>query len=57
MDAFACEPCQELAGITVRAASMVEFAGEDASSMQKLLDVIEALDEVQAVHHNAVLPS
>jgi transcriptional/translational regulatory protein YebC/TACO1 len=29
--------------------------GEDAVRMQKLLDVIEDLDDVQDVYHNALL--
>jgi transcriptional/translational regulatory protein YebC/TACO1 len=33
----------------------VDVAGEDAVRMQKLLDVIEDLDDVQDVFHNAVL--
>ena len=31
------------------------FAGEDAAKMQKLLDAIESLDDVQNVYTNAVL--
>jgi transcriptional/translational regulatory protein YebC/TACO1 len=34
---------------------MVELAGDDAARMQKLLDVLEDLDDVQAVYHNAAL--
>jgi transcriptional/translational regulatory protein YebC/TACO1 len=33
----------------------VELIGEDSQRMQKLLDVIEDLDDVQNVYHNAVL--
>ncbi|MBW8778352.1 MAG: YebC/PmpR family DNA-binding transcriptional regulator, partial [Burkholderiales bacterium] len=33
----------------------VELAGEDSARMQKLLDIIEDLDDVQDVYHNAVL--
>jgi transcriptional/translational regulatory protein YebC/TACO1 len=29
------------------------LAGDDAARMQKLLDVIEDLDDVQDVYHNA----
>jgi YebC/PmpR family DNA-binding regulatory protein len=47
----------ELAEVTMRAENTVDLAGDDAARMQKLLDVIEDLDDVQAVHHNAVLPS
>jgi YebC/PmpR family DNA-binding regulatory protein len=46
----------ELAEVTMRAENTVELAGEDAARMQKLLDVIEDLDDVQAVYHNASLP-
>ena len=37
----------------MRAENTVELAGEDAQRMQKLLDVIEDLDDVQDVYHNA----
>jgi transcriptional/translational regulatory protein YebC/TACO1 len=33
----------------------IEMSGEDALRMQKLLDAIESLDDVQNVHTNAVL--
>ncbi len=46
-----------IAEVTMRAENTVDLAGDDAARMQKLLDVIEDLDDVQAVHHNAVLPS
>jgi YebC/PmpR family DNA-binding regulatory protein len=45
----------ELAEVTMRAENTVELAGDDAQRMQKLLDVIEDLDDVQAVYHNAIL--
>jgi len=45
----------EHAEVTMRAENWVELAGEDAQRMQKLLDVIEELDDVQEVHHNAEL--
>ena len=45
----------ELAEVTMRAEANVELAGEDSQRMQKLLDVIEDLDDVQNVYHNAVL--
>ena len=45
----------ELAEVTMRAENSIELAGEDAARMQKLLDVIEDLDDVQAVFHNAEL--
>jgi len=43
----------ELAEVTMRAENTVELAGEDGQRMQKLLDVLEDLDDVQAVYHNA----
>ncbi len=46
----------ELAEVTWRAENPVEVEGEDAVRMQKLLDVIEDLDDVQDVFHNALLP-
>ena len=33
----------------------VELAGDDAMRMQKLIDALESLDDVQDVHTNAVL--
>ena len=43
----------ELAEVTMRAENTIELAGDDAQRMQKLLDVIEELDDVQDVYHNA----
>ena len=43
----------EVAEVTMRAENTIELTGEDAQRMQKLLDVIEDLDDVQAVFHNA----
>ena len=43
----------EVAEVTMRAENPIELAGEDAQRMQKLLDVIEELDDVQDVYHNA----
>jgi YebC/PmpR family DNA-binding regulatory protein len=45
----------EFAEVTMRAESSVELAGEDAQRMQKLLDVLEDLDDTQNVYHNAAL--
>jgi len=45
----------ELAEVTMRADSAIELAGESAQKMQKLLDVLEDLDDTQAVYHNANL--
>ncbi|MEO8835700.1 MAG: YebC/PmpR family DNA-binding transcriptional regulator [Caldimonas sp.] len=43
----------ELAEVTMRPENAVPLAGEEGQRMQKLLDVIEDLDDVQAVFHNA----
>jgi YebC/PmpR family DNA-binding regulatory protein len=43
----------EIAEITMRPENTIELAGEDAARMQKLLDVLEDLDDVQDVFHNA----
>ncbi len=43
----------EIAEVTMRAENTVELTGEDAARMQKLLDVLEDLDDVQGVFHNA----
>ena len=45
----------EVAEVTMRAENTVEITGEDAARMQKLLDVLEDLDDVQEVYHNAAL--
>ena len=45
----------EVGGVTMRPESTIELAGEDAARMQKLLDAIEDLDDVQDVYHNAAL--
>jgi len=43
----------DMAEVTMRAENAIELAGEDALRMQKLLDVLEDLDDVQNVFHNA----
>ena len=43
----------ELAEVTMRPENTVELLGDDATRMQKLLDVLEDLDDVQNVFHNA----
>jgi YebC/PmpR family DNA-binding regulatory protein len=45
----------EMAEVTMRAETPIELTGDDAARMQKLLDVIEDLDDVQDVFHNAEL--
>jgi YebC/PmpR family DNA-binding regulatory protein len=53
LDAAGLKP--ELAEVTMRPENTIELAGDDAARMQKLLDVLEDLDDVQAVFHNAEL--
>ncbi|MCZ8236643.1 MAG: YebC/PmpR family DNA-binding transcriptional regulator [Inhella sp.] len=43
----------EVAEVTMRPENTIALAGDDAARMQKLLDVIEDLDDVQNVFHNA----
>jgi YebC/PmpR family DNA-binding regulatory protein len=43
----------ELAEVTMKPQTEVEFTGEDALKMQKLLDALENLDDVQEVYTNA----
>lgn len=45
----------EIAGVTMRPENTVELSAEDAERMQKLLDILEDLDDVQEVFHNAAL--
>jgi YebC/PmpR family DNA-binding regulatory protein len=45
----------EVADITMRAENTIELSGDDAAKMQKILDVLEDLDDVQEVYHNAAL--
>jgi len=44
----------EIAEITMKPLTETELTGEDASRMQKLLDALENLDDVQQVYTNAV---
>ncbi|WP_310385806.1 YebC/PmpR family DNA-binding transcriptional regulator [Roseateles sp.] len=43
----------EVAEVTMRAENTVELSGDDATRMQKLLDMLEDLDDAQAVYCNA----
>jgi len=45
----------EIAEVTMRAENTVALTGDDAVRMQKLLDVLEDLDDVQDVYNNAEL--
>lgn len=43
----------EVAEVTWRAENSVSLSGDEAAKMQKLLDILEDLDDVQNVFHNA----
>jgi len=45
----------EMAEVTMRPENTIELEGDDAARMQKLLDAMEDLDDVQDVFHNASL--
>jgi YebC/PmpR family DNA-binding regulatory protein len=45
----------EVASVTMRAENTIELSTDDALRMQKLLDVLEDLDDTQEVYHNAAL--
>ncbi|NEX64374.1 YebC/PmpR family DNA-binding transcriptional regulator [Noviherbaspirillum galbum] len=45
----------EMAEVTMKPATETEFTGDDAQRMQKLLDALENLDDVQEVYTNAVI--
>ena len=45
----------EVAEVTMRPENTIDLDEESAAKMQKLLDVLEDLDDVQEVYHNAAL--
>ena len=45
----------EFAEVTMKPSTEVVFTGDDAIRMQKLLDAIESLDDVQNVYTNAII--
>ncbi|HWZ73375.1 MAG TPA: YebC/PmpR family DNA-binding transcriptional regulator [Casimicrobiaceae bacterium] len=45
----------ELAEVTMKPNTEVEFSGDEAARMQKLLDALEAIDDVQDVYTTAVI--
>ena len=53
LEAAGLEPAE--AGVTMRPDVTIELSGDDAERMQKLLDVLEDLDDVQEVFHNAAI--
>ncbi len=55
MEAASLKP--DVAEVTMRAENPIQLSAEDAVRMQKLLDVLEELDDVQEIYHNADLDS
>ena len=45
----------EFGQVTMKAENETELAGEDAVKMQKLLDVLESLDDVQDVYSSVII--
>ena len=45
----------DMAEVTMRAENAIDLVGDDAAKMQKLLDILEDLDDVQNVFHNATI--
>jgi len=45
----------EVAEVTMRPTTQTELQGDDGVRMQKLLDALEGLDDVQEVYTNAVI--
>ena len=45
----------EIASVTMRPENVIELSAEDSAKMQKLLDVLEDMDDTQEVYHNAAL--
>jgi YebC/PmpR family DNA-binding regulatory protein len=45
----------EFAEVTMKPTAEVDFSGDDAARMQKLLDALEAIDDVQDVYTTAVI--
>jgi YebC/PmpR family DNA-binding regulatory protein len=43
----------EIAEVTMRPENTIPLAGDDAARMQKIIDMLEDLDDVQNVFHNA----
>jgi YebC/PmpR family DNA-binding regulatory protein len=53
LDAAGLAP--EVAEVTMRAENTIELSGDDAVKMQKIIDALEDMDDVQSVYHNADL--
>ena len=46
---------KRLAHATMKPTTEIDFSGDEAARMQKLLDALEAIDDVQDVYTTAVL--
>jgi transcriptional/translational regulatory protein YebC/TACO1 len=55
MEAASLKP--DVAEVTMRAENPIQLSVEDGVRMQKLLDVLEELDDVQEIYHNAEMDS
>jgi YebC/PmpR family DNA-binding regulatory protein len=55
LEAAALKP--DVAEVTMRPENPIELSGDDAVRMQKLLDALEELDDVQEIYHNAEIDS
>ena len=47
----------DMGDVIMKPENEIDLTGDDALKMQKLLDVLEGLDDVQEVYTNAVLPN
>jgi transcriptional/translational regulatory protein YebC/TACO1 len=45
----------EFGQVTMKAENETELTGDDAAKMQKLIDVLESLDDVQEVYTSVVI--
>ena len=55
MEAAGLKP--EVAEVTMRAENPIQLSGDEGARMQKLLDALEELDDVQEIYHNAEIDS
>ncbi|MEI7537449.1 MAG: YebC/PmpR family DNA-binding transcriptional regulator [Comamonadaceae bacterium] len=55
MEAAGLKP--DVAELTMRAENPIQLSAQDGVRMQKLLDVLEELDDVQEIYHNAEIDS
>ena len=45
----------EFAEVTMKPTTEIDFSGDEAARMQKLLDALEAIDDVQDVYTTAIM--